>query len=271
MSTDIDRALDALGDRNRRTIVGRLAASTLSVGEIAEGMPIGRTAVSMHLRVLKSAGLVSDRAVGNRRVYHLEPDALQRLRNHLDWYWERSLSAYQKAAEAKAKEKNMTVDNEITVSKTVRVEAPITVAFNVFVSQDWWPVGTHHLAKVPGHTVVLEPFVGGRWYERAADGTETDWGTVLVWQPPYRLLLTWQVSPDWTYETDPDRASEIELTFQPENPAITRVDLKHRHLERYGPDAEKMRKILDGRGGEPLNAYANHVATAQPQSQKEKK
>lgn len=271
MNIDVDSVLDALGDPNRRTIVGRLAADPLSVGEIAEGMPIGRTAVSMHLRVLKSAGLVRDRAVGNRRVYRLEPDALRQLRNHLDWYWERSLSAYQQAVESKAREQEMTTGEEIMISKSVRVNAPVSVAFDVFVSQDWWPVETHHLASSPGHQVVLEPFVGGRWYERTADGTETDWGNVLVWQPPYRLLLTWQVAPDWTYMTDPDRASQIEVTFQPEGPEITRVDLSHRHLERYGPDAEKMRKILEDRGGEPLDTYAEHIAAAYPKVDKEEK
>jgi DNA-binding transcriptional ArsR family regulator len=260
MDIDIDSALDALGDPMRRRIVGRLAAGPLDVGGIAGGMPIGRTAVSMHLRVLKAAGLVRDEADGNRRVYHLEPEALRRVRDHLDWYWERSLVAYQHAAETAAREQRMTTGQEIAVAKTVRVNAPLAVAFEVFAGQRWWPVDTHHLAEPAGAEVVLEPFQGGRWYERGADGTETDWGTVLAWQPPYRLLLTWQVSPRWTYEEDPGRGSEIEVTFTPEGPDVTRVDLTHRHLERYGADAGWMRRILDGKGGEPLAAFARHVA-----------
>jgi DNA-binding transcriptional ArsR family regulator/uncharacterized protein YndB with AHSA1/START domain len=264
MNADIDTALDALGDPMRRNIVGRLAAGPLDVGAIAQGMPIGRTAVSMHLRLLKAAGLVGDRAVGNRRVYHLEPEALRRLRDHLDWYWERSLAAYQRAAEARAKEQNVTAEQEVVVAKTVRVNAPLAVAFEVFVGQHWWPVATHHLAEPPGCEAVLEPFPGGRWYERAADGAETDWGTVLAWQPPYRLLLTWQVSPRWTYEEDPRRGSEIEVTFTPEGPGVTRVDLTHRHLERYGPETERMRRILDDKGGEPLDAFARHIAATAP-------
>jgi uncharacterized protein YndB with AHSA1/START domain len=111
---------------------------------------------------------------------------------------------------------------------------------------------------------VLEPFAGGRWYERAADGTETDWGTVLAWQPPGRLLLTWQVSPRWTYEEDPDRGSQIEVTFTPEGPDTTRVDFTHRHLERYGPEAERMRRILDAKGGGPLTAFARHLTARIP-------
>jgi DNA-binding transcriptional ArsR family regulator len=259
VSTDIDAVLDALGDPTRRRIVARLAAGPLDVGGISAGMPVGRTAVSMHLRVLKDAGLVGDRPIWNRRVYHLEPDTLRLVRDHLDWYWERSLTAYQRAAEDRAQEQGMTTEQEIVVAKTIRVSAPVAVAFDVFIGQQWWPVHTHHLAEPHGSEVVLEPFPGGRWYERTADGTETDWGTVLAWQPPYRLLLTWQVSPQWTYEQDPSLGSEIEVTFTSEGPHVTRVDFTHRHLERYGSEAERMRRILDGKGGEPLNAFARHI------------
>jgi len=261
MNIDLDSALDALGDPMRRRIIGRLAGHPLDVGGIAAAMPISRTAVSMHLRVLKAAGLVSDQAAGNRRVYHLEPDALEQLRKHLDWYWERSLAVYQRAADAAAKRQNMTTEQEIVVAKTVRVNAPLAIAFDVFIAQQWWPVDTHHLAEPHGTEAVLEPFPGGRWYERAADGTETDWGTVLAWQPPYRLLLTWQVSPRWTFEEDPARASEIEVTFTPEGPHLTRVDFTHRHLERYGAQAGRMRQILDEKGGAALlTAFAAHMA-----------
>jgi len=155
---------------------------------------------------------------------------------------------------------------EIVVIKTVQVHAPLAVAFEVFIEQDWWPVATHHLAEPSGTEVVLEPFAGGRWYERAADGTETDWGIVLAWQPPGRLLLTWQVSSSWTYEPDPARGSQIEVTFTPESPAVTRVELTHRHLERYGPEAERMRRVLDGKGGEPLAAFARHLAARTPRT-----
>lgn len=158
----------------------------------------------------------------------------------------------------------MMTEPEIVVAKTVRVNAPLAVAFEVFADQEWWPVDTHHLAHPHGREVVLEPYVGGRWFERAADGTETDWGTVLAWQPPYRLLLTWQVSPSWTYEEDPERGSQIEVTFTPEGPDVTRVDFTHRHLERYGPEAERMRRILDAKGGGPLTAFARHLAPRTP-------
>ena len=260
MGADIDAVLDALGDPMRRAILGRLAVGPAGVGELAAGMPIGRTGVSMHLRVLKDAGVIRDRAVGNRRIYQLEPDALRQVRDHLDWYWERAMVSYRKAAEERAGERGEAAGQEIVVAKAVRVDAPVAVAFEVFVEQGWWPVATHHLAEPPGVAVVLEPFAGGRWYERGEDGTETGWGTVLAWQPPYRLLLSWLVSPEWTVEADPARASEIEVTFTPDGPHATRVDLTHRHLERYGAGAERMRRILTDKGGEPLAAYARRVA-----------
>lgn len=265
MNIDIDSALDALGDPTRRRIIGRLAAGPADVGGIAASMPVGRTAVSMHLRVLRDAGLVTGQATGNRRVYRLDPDAMRQLRDHLDWYWEHALGAFAEAAEAAAEAaattgpENMTAQRQITVTKTVRVNAPLAVAFDVFAGQAWWPVDTHHLAEPHGSEVVLERYQGGRWYERGADGTETDWGTVLAWQPPYRILLTWQVGPQWTYEPDPARGSEIEVTFTPEGDGVTRVDLNHRHIERYGPEAERMRRILDGKGGEPLAAFARYM------------
>ena len=259
MTTDIDTALEALGDATRRRIISRLASGPLDVSALSDGMPVGRTAISMHLRVLKEAGLVRDRSEGTRRVYSLEPDALQRLRNHLDWYWERSLAAFQEAAEARGKDEPMFLEQEIVVSKSVTVAASLAVAFDVFVEHRWWPVTTHHIAETPGVTAVLEPFAGGRWYEVDAAGVETDWGRVLAWQPPYRILLTWQVDPDWRYTADPELGSEIEITFTEVEPGSTRVDLTHRHLQRYGEQTERMRRILDEKGGDPLDAFAAFV------------
>ncbi len=90
---------DALGDRTRRTIFGRLAQKPSSVGDLARDLPVSRPAVSQHLRVLKQAGLVSDRAEGTRRIYRIEPDGVRALRDQLDRYWDEALSAFKAAAE----------------------------------------------------------------------------------------------------------------------------------------------------------------------------
>jgi uncharacterized protein YndB with AHSA1/START domain len=156
---------------------------------------------------------------------------------------------------------------QLSVTKSVVVDIPQAEAFSLFVDQGrWWPVETHHLAKQPGDTVVLEPFVGGRWFEIAADGTECDWGVVLEWKPPERVVLTWQVAPGWVYEADPSEASEIAVRFLPVGPVRTRVELEHRRLERYGKSAERMRSILDAPDGAVtvLVAFADTARTATP-------
>lgn len=252
VSGDLDAALDAMGDPTRRRILGCLATSAMDVGGLAAVMPVGRTAVSMHLRVLKDAGLVWDEPVGNRRVYRVEPDMLRRVRDHMDWYWERSLAAYRDHVEGRSGEVAVASEPEVLVAKSIQISAPVAAAFDAFIGMAWWPVESHHISGVPGSTAFLEPFQGGRWYERSPDGVETIWGSVLIWQPPQRLLLSWLVNPQWEYEPDPLRASEIEVTFTSEGPTTTRVDLVHRRLERYGSEAERMRKILDNKGAEPL-------------------
>ena len=197
----------------------------------------------MHLRVLREAGLVSARAEGTRRLYQLEPDPLAGLRDHLDWYWTQALEIFKQHVEAQG---DKPMEQELKVSKSIVVDVPPVRAFELFLHQErWWPVATHHIAHPAGETAVLEPFVGGRWYERSRDGSETDWGRVLAFDPPHRILLIWQVSSDWNYEPDPARASEIEVTFLAESRDRTRVVFEHRHLVRYRDQGERMRAILD--------------------------
>ena len=266
MSADIGTALDALGDPTRRAILSRLAVGPVPVGEISRGLPVGRPAVSMHLRVLRDAGLVMARSAGNRRYYQLNPDVLGQLRDYLDWYWTQALAAYKATAEQEGGQAPMSEpEPEISVVKTVTVQTGIARAFEVFADHGrWWPVQTHHLAEPPGTTVILEPFVGGRWYERSADGSECDWGRVLAWEPPHRMLLTWQMGAGWVYEPHPSLGSEIEVRFTAEGPGRTRVEFAHRHLERYADQAERMRSGLDGPNGaaQVLVAYGAAVSAA---------
>jgi DNA-binding transcriptional ArsR family regulator/uncharacterized protein YndB with AHSA1/START domain len=240
---DTDEALEALGDRTRRQIVGRLAHGAASVGELAQALPVSRPAVSMHLRVLREAGLVSAQAEGTRRLYQLEPDALAAARDYLDWYWTRALETFKQHVEA---EGDTDMEQELTVTKSIVVGVQPARAFELFLDQErWWPIKTHHIAEPAGETAVLEPFVGGRWYESAHDGSETDWGRVLAFEPPHRILLSWQMSSDWKYEPDPALASEIEVRFLAEGRDRTRVVFEHRHLERYGDQAQRMQAILE--------------------------
>ena len=106
MPTSPEILLDALGDPTRRAIVERLAEQPRAVGELAAGLPVSRPAVSQHLKVLKDAGLVTERAVGTRRIYRLEPVAVEALRDQLDALWKRALAGFTEIAEQPAEKEN---------------------------------------------------------------------------------------------------------------------------------------------------------------------
>jgi uncharacterized protein YndB with AHSA1/START domain len=130
------------------------------------------------------------------------------------------------------------------IVRTVTVKAPPQTAFDRFTQQmaQWWPP-EHHTGSEPFHEIVIEPRVGGRWFERDKNGVETQWGKVLTWQPTGRIVLAWQLTAEFQF--DPDFVTELELTFAPQGSG-TKVTLEHRNLERYGAAAEKMREMLNG-------------------------
>ena len=136
-----------------------------------------------------------------------------------------------------------------SVRKSIRVEAPPERAFDVFTSGigRWWPK-SHKIGQADLDRPVIDPRAGGRWYELDVDGSECEIGKVLVWEPPARLVLIWQLTPEFTY--DPDLITEVEVLFTSDG-AGTRVDLEHRNLERMGEKAEAMRETVGGPGGWP--------------------
>jgi len=135
-----------------------------------------------------------------------------------------------------------------TVRKVVNVNAPPAVAWRVFTEQMriWWPLATHKIGKTAAVDAVVEPRVGGRWYERGDDGSTCDWGRVLAWEPPARLVLSWEITADWKH--DPDLRTEVEVRFIPDGDG-TRVELEHRRLDLYGARRDEMRGIFDSAGG----------------------
>jgi uncharacterized protein YndB with AHSA1/START domain len=140
----------------------------------------------------------------------------------------------------------------VAVRRSIVVDAPQERAFAVFTEgmTSWWPLEAYSIAPGPMAAAVIEPRAGGRWFERSEDGSECDWGRVLVWEPPDRVVLAWQISPAW--KPDPGLHTEIEVRFTAEDGGRTRVDLEHRGLEAYAEQAQQMRGILgsdDGWGG----------------------
>ena len=134
------------------------------------------------------------------------------------------------------------------VKKSVVVKADVERSFSAFTSRigKWWP-RTHSIGSTPQADVIIEPRVGGRWYERSGDGSECEWGKVLAWDPPGRLILAWQVDGDWKY--NPALVLEVEVTFTALEAGVTRVDLEHRNLERYGDRAAEVREKIGSDGG----------------------
>jgi uncharacterized protein YndB with AHSA1/START domain len=156
----------------------------------------------------------------------------------------------------------MAPDTSTPVRKSITVKASAERAFDVFTSEydAWWP-RTHHIGKSPMTRAILETRAGGRCYTEHEDGTECDWGKVIAWEPPRRIVLAWQIHGDWSYAPDVLQSSEVEIRFTPETGGLTRVDLEHRHIERHGATAAALRAAVDSPNGWTglLQLYAARV------------
>jgi uncharacterized protein YndB with AHSA1/START domain len=154
----------------------------------------------------------------------------------------------------------MTMQEATTsVRESIVVQAPVEAAFSAFTEDigSWWPPD-HHVLQAPLAEMVFEPREGGHVYDRGTDGSECRWARVLAYEPPERVVISWDIALNWEIETDPDRTSEVEVRFTPEGPDRTRVELEHRKLERHGEGWEKMRDAVGSPGGWPkgLQAFA---------------
>ena len=254
---NVSAMLTALGDPTRQAIFERLSHGPLAVGQLAGALPVSRPAVSQHLRVLKDVGLVFDRQEGTRRLYQVDPDGLAQLRAHLDAFWARSLAAFA--------DRTRELSSMDTIVDAVRREVVVDVApaaaFEIFTADmtSWWPPA-HHIGSAPIQEIVIEPRVGGRWFTRHEDGTETDTGMVTAWEPPGRFVVTWQIGADWKFHTD--LVTSVAVRFEPAGPDRTRVVLVHGGLDAYAADAAKMREMFeaDGAWTATLAAYAARTA-----------
>jgi uncharacterized protein YndB with AHSA1/START domain len=142
----------------------------------------------------------------------------------------------------------MTQATSAVVRRHIVVEAPSEKAFSVFTERlgDFKPP-EHNLLEAPIAETVFEPRVGGHIYDRATDGTVCRWARVLVYEPPRRVVFSWDIGPTWQLETDPENASEVEVRFIEETADRTRVELEHRNIDRHGPGWEA---VADGVGQE---------------------
>ena len=140
-----------------------------------------------------------------------------------------------------------------SIRKSIVVDASIERAFKVFTEGfGSFKPPEHNLLGVAVAATVFEPRVGGHLYDRGVDGSECRFARVLAYEPPHRVVISWDISPQWQLETDPDKTSEVEVRFTAETAARTRVDLEHRNLERHGSGGEGVREGVGGDEGWPL-------------------
>jgi len=145
-----------------------------------------------------------------------------------------------------------------SIRKRLLVNTSQKRAYEVFTQKinSWWP-RTHHIGKTPVKEFLLEPRVNGRWYSTHEDGSECDTGKVLLWEPPNRLILAWQINGEFQYVSS--LITEIEIKFIPDGPAKTIVEFEHRDLERLGGGG-KTAESMDGGWGMVLELYAKEAA-----------
>lgn len=148
------------------------------------------------------------------------------------------------------------------ITGTVTIAVPIDQAFQAFTGSidQWWP-HEFHIGMADVAEVVLEPRADGRWYERGVDGTECDWGRVLLWEPPHHLVFTWQINGTWQFDPDPGHASEIDVRFTAHGPYDTTVAVEHRHFERLDGGGT-INDAIQGGGGWTLllDSFAKTMA-----------
>jgi uncharacterized protein YndB with AHSA1/START domain len=140
-----------------------------------------------------------------------------------------------------------------SIHTAIVVQAPIDRAFRAFTEEfDSVKPREHNMLGVEIAESILEPRAGGRVYDRGVDGSECQWGRVLAFEPPDRVVFSWDINPQWQREPDLDKCSEVEVRFMAESPERTRVELEHRKLDRHGPGWEQLRDAIGGGDGWPL-------------------
>lgn len=152
---------------------------------------------------------------------------------------------------------------DTSVRTSIVVDAPIERAFSVFTEGigSWFPP-EYNLLGVEIAERVFEPREGGSVYDRGVDGSECRWARVLAYEPPTRVVISWDIDPRWQIEANPERTSEVDVRFVPEEPDRTRVELEHRNLDRHGEGWEQIRDAVGGEGGWPgcLQRFAERLA-----------
>ena len=150
---------------------------------------------------------------------------------------------------------------DTSVHMEITLDVPLERAFHVFTERfDQIKPREHNMLGVDIAQSIFEPRVGGRVYDRGVDGSECQWGRVLAYEPPTRIVFTWDISPHWQIETEPEHSSEVEIRFRADGERRTRIELEHRNLERHGDGWQGLAAGVRGDQGWPL--YLQRFAEA---------
>ena len=240
-----DAQLEALSVETRRAIYTMLLERPRSVGEIAEGLPVSRPAVSQHLKVLLDAELARVTDVGNRRVYSANPEGMAALRDWIDRMWDMAMGSFadfaQRESTRKEMERDMSNSEKLeALVKVITVPGEPAVVFELFINRmgEWWPLETHSIGGEDAVDARVEGEVGGRVYEVTRDGVEHEWARIEEWEPGRRVAMEW-------YPGLPTaQATHLEVTFR-QTAEGTEMTLVHDGWEARGMDADRMRQSYD--------------------------
>jgi uncharacterized protein YndB with AHSA1/START domain len=150
---------------------------------------------------------------------------------------------------------------ETAVRYAITVAVDMERAFRVFTEQmsSWWPP-EHHINQAPMAAAILEPRIGGRWYELGVDGSQCDWGVVLAYDPPHHVAVSWHLDGDFRFDPAAQRSSRVDVRFLAQDDGTTRVELEHSGLDRHGPSWRRLRAAIDAPSGWSLHLRRFAVA-----------
>ncbi len=246
-------ALESLVDPRRRRVLEELARRPGTAAALASALSAPPAILDDLLVQLSGTGLVRTEGGGQETAYSVDLERVLALRDFLD-----RVARLGAAEVSGIPVPRGSAPPRFVVRREVDVGRPQADAFELFAAAmgGWWPLGTHHLGTAAAVDLVLEPGAGGRWYERGDDGTETSWGQVLMWDPPRRLVLGWNVGSGWRRE--PQNYTEIVVAFLPTSERSTLVRLEHRGSRLRPGEAARLQATFDGEQGwnQLLRQYA---------------
>ncbi|MGH7667549.1 MAG: ArsR/SmtB family transcription factor [Candidatus Dormibacteria bacterium] len=236
MSSDVSRAIEALSDPGRREVLEHLGEGPWTAAQLANRLAAPQPLLEEWLEILLGAGLVAQEPDAQLPTYQLDTKGVEELRDYLERVANLPSAEIRGVPVERGPETEARASGRFLVRRQVTLHRTRERAFQRFTAEmgDWWPLGRWHFGTASPVTVTLEPQPGGRWYERGEDGSETDWGEVLVFEPSRRLVLSWRLLP-----SDPALElvhSELDVTFTPVPPQECRVRLEHRGVDPIGAE-----------------------------------